>query len=77
VSGRQSAPLGQSDRAVLIEGVTAIEMTVEVEMVVDRGVSGSEVLQGFGVLNLVNAPSRRRISGCEFSARLLSQRPHS
>jgi hypothetical protein len=30
---------------VLLEDVEAVEMTVMVEMVVDRGVSGSEVLQ--------------------------------
>ena len=42
--GRQLAPLGQGGGAVLLEDVAAVEVTFEVEMVVDRGVDGSEFL---------------------------------
>jgi hypothetical protein len=52
-------------------------MAVKIEMIVDWGVIGSKLPQGLDVLNLVNAPSRRRIGRCEYLARLLRQRPHS
>jgi len=39
-------PLHQSGRSVLLKGFAWSEVTVLVEMVVDRGVSGSELLQG-------------------------------
>ena len=44
--GRQLTPLGQSDRAVLLEDVAAVEVTVLVEVIVERGVNGGEFLQG-------------------------------
>ncbi len=74
-SGRQLTPLGQRGRAVLLEDVAAVEVAVEVEMIVDRSVNGGKFLQGFDALNFAIAPSRRRNGWCEFSARLLSQRP--
>ncbi len=48
-SSRQLTPFGQSGRSVLLEEISAVEMAVLVEMIVDRGVSGSELLQGFDV----------------------------
>ncbi len=48
-SGRNLTPLSQSGRAVLLEGIAATEMAVLVEMIVDRGVSGSKLLQGLDV----------------------------
>ena len=50
-------------------------MAFVVEVIMDRGMDGGEFLQGFTSLNLAIAPSRRRNGWCEFSARLLSQRP--
>ena len=44
-SGSQLTPLGQGGRAILIEDVAAAELTVPIEVVVDRGVNGSEFLQ--------------------------------
>ena len=48
-SGTQLTPLGQRSRAVLLEVVAAGEVAVEVEVVVDRGVDGGELLQGFDI----------------------------
>ena len=45
-SGRQLTPLGRSDRAFLFEDVAAVEVTVLVEVIVERGVNGGEFLQG-------------------------------
>jgi hypothetical protein len=42
-------PLGQGRHTVLLENLAAGEVAVEVEMVVDRGVSGSELLKGLYV----------------------------
>ena len=47
--GRQFAPLGQGGSAVLFEFGPSVEVTVVVEMVVDRGVCGGELLQGLDV----------------------------
>ena len=44
--------LGQGGGTVLLEDIAAIEMTVLNEMVMDRGVDGSEFLQGLYVLEL-------------------------
>ena len=52
-------------------------MTVVVEMVVDRGLVGSELLQGLDVPEAGHGASRRRKGRWEFSARSLSQRPRS
>ena len=43
---RTGLPLGQSDRAFLFEDVAAVEVTVLVEVIVERGVNGGEFLQG-------------------------------
>ena len=48
-SCRELTPLGQRGGAVLLECLAAIEMTVVVEMVVDRGMGGSEFLQGLDI----------------------------
>jgi hypothetical protein len=42
-------PLGQGSGAGLLEDVAAVEVTVVVEVVVDRGVNGGELLQGLQV----------------------------
>ncbi len=44
-SGRQLTPLGQSGGTVLFEDVAAIEVTVLIEMIMDRGVDGGKLLQ--------------------------------
>ncbi len=49
LSGRQLTPLGQCSRAVLLEDVAAIDVTVVVEMNMDRGMDGGEFLQGLDV----------------------------
>ena len=43
-SGRQLTPLGQGGRTVLLEDVAAVEVTVVVEVVVDRCVGGCKFL---------------------------------
>jgi hypothetical protein len=43
-SGHQFAPLGQGGSAVLLEDVAAIEVTVLIEMIMDRGMGGGEFL---------------------------------
>ena len=43
-SGRQLTPLGQGGRTVLFEDLAAVEVTVVVEVVVDRGVGGCKFL---------------------------------
>ncbi len=43
-SGRKLSPLGQGGRAVLLEDVAAVEVAVLVEVVVERGMDGSELL---------------------------------
>jgi len=52
LSGCQLTPLGQGCRMVMLEDVTAIEMTVQVEVIVDRGVNGGEFLEGLDVPEL-------------------------
>ncbi len=51
-SGRQLAPLGQGGGTVLSEDVAAIEVTVLIEMIMDRGVDGGKLLQSFYVPKL-------------------------
>jgi hypothetical protein len=46
ISGRQLTPLGQSDRASLLEDVAAVEVALLMEVVLDRGVNGGKFLQG-------------------------------
>lgn len=51
-SGRQLTPLGQRVRAVLLEDVAAIEVT----MVVDRGMGGGEYLESLDVPEFGHGP---------------------
>jgi hypothetical protein len=48
-SGRQLTPLGQGRRTVLFEDIATVEVTVVVEVVVDRGMGGGELLESFHV----------------------------
>jgi len=66
LSGRQLTPLSQSCRAVLLKGITAVEMAVEVEMIVDRGVNGSKFLQGLDV----SEPGHCSLSSSEWLMRV-------
>tara|TARA_B100000809_G_scaffold160092_1_gene157460 strand:+ start:140 stop:529 length:390 start_codon:yes stop_codon:yes gene_type:complete len=43
--GCQLPPLGQCRGAVLLEDFAAVEMAFQIEVVVDRGVDGDELLQ--------------------------------
>jgi hypothetical protein len=49
-------PLGQSDRAFLLEDVTAVEVAVLMEVVVDRGVNGGNFCKVVMSLNFPIAP---------------------
>jgi hypothetical protein len=51
-------PRGQRGRSVLLEYVTAVQVTVEIEMIVNRGVNGGEILKGFDI----SEPSHRALS---------------
>ena len=42
-------PLSQSGRAVLLKDVAAIEVAVKIEVIMDRGMDGSELLKGLHV----------------------------
>jgi hypothetical protein len=44
-SGRQLTPLGQGDRTILFEDITAVEVTVVVEVIVDRGMGSGKLLE--------------------------------
>jgi len=48
-SSYRLAPFGHGGGAVLFEGFAAVQVTVEVEMIVDRGMDGGEFLQGLYV----------------------------
>ena len=48
-SGRKLTPLGQGSGSILLKIVVAVEMAFKVEVVMDRGVSGGEFLQGLYV----------------------------
>ncbi len=50
--GRQLTPLGQCGGTVLSEDVAAIEVTVLIEMIKDRGVDGGKLLQSLYVPEL-------------------------
>ena len=45
-SGRQLTPFGQGDGTVLFEDVAVVEVTVLIEMIVNRGMGGGKFLQG-------------------------------
>jgi hypothetical protein len=55
-SGCQLTPLGQRGGAVLLEDVAAVEVTVVVKVIVDRGVDGGEFLQGLDVPEFRHCP---------------------
>ncbi len=46
LSRGELTPLSERGSAVLLEDVTAVEVAVLVEVVVDRGVNGGKLLQG-------------------------------
>jgi hypothetical protein len=47
--GCQLTPLSRCRGAVLLEGVAAVEVAILIEVIVDRGVNGGELLQGLDV----------------------------
>ena len=61
LSGCKLTPLGQSSGSGLFENIAAVEMALVVEVVVDRGVDGSEFLQGLDVPE----PGHRTLSAAE------------
>ena len=52
---------GQSSGAVLLENIAVVELTVLIEMVVDRSMGGGKLLQGFDV----SEPGHRPLSSAE------------
>jgi hypothetical protein len=56
-------PFGQSSKAVLFENDPAVEMSLLVEVIVDRSIGGSEFLQGLYVPELCHRtfPSSERL----------------
>ena len=62
ISRRQLMPFGQRGSAIFFEGFAAVEMTVEVEVVVDRGMDGREVLPGL----YVSEPNHRALSSSKW-----------
>ena len=60
LSDRQLAPFGHCGGPVLLEDVAAIEVTVVVEMIMDRSVNGGKLLKALDAPNFAMALSRRR-----------------
>ncbi len=56
LSRGELTPFSERGSAVLPEDFAAVEVAVEVEMVVDRGVNGGKFLQGFAVPELRHRP---------------------
>ena len=52
LSSCQLMPRDQGGGAVLLEDVAAVEVTVPIEMIMDRGVDGGKFLQGLHVPEL-------------------------
>ena len=52
LSHGELTPFGQSGRSVLLEEIPAVEVAILVEVVVDRGVNGGELLQSLDVPEL-------------------------
>ena len=77
VSGHDDLPLGQCGRATLFVGLAIDEMTFGIEVIVDVGVTDANFCKQPIRRNLSIARSRRRKLRCEFSTRLLAQRPTS
>ncbi len=55
-SGRKLTPFGQGGGAVLLENVAAVEVTVLIEMIMDRGMDGGKLLEGLHVPELCHRP---------------------
>ena len=62
ISGCNLTPFVQRGSAIFFEGFAAVEMTVEVEVVVDRGMDGREFLPGL----YVSEPSHRALSSSKW-----------
>ena len=63
-SGRELAPFGQSGSAVMFKNITAVQMALVVEKVMDRGMDGGKILEGAGVPELGHrffSPSERLV----------------
>ena len=69
-SNRKLAPLGQGSGAVLLEDVAAVEMAVLVELVVKRGMDGSELLNLDLARNQTSLIEWRSLPGPPFSFEL-------
>ena len=56
-------PFGQFSRSVLLEENEGVEVTVEIEMIVDRGMDGGKFLQGLYVPEFCHRtlPSSKRL----------------
>ena len=61
LSGCKLPPLSQRSSVGWFENVAAVEMALVVEVVVDRGVNGGELLQGLDVPE----PDHRSVSSAE------------
>ena len=61
ISGSKLLPLDEGSGSSLFENVSAVEMALVVEVVVDRGMDRSEFLQGLDV----SEPSHRAFSSSE------------
>ncbi len=55
-SGCKLTPFGQSGGAVLLEDVAAVEVTILIEMIMDRGVGGGKLLERLHVPELCHRP---------------------
>jgi hypothetical protein len=56
LSGRQLTPFGQRGEAVLLEDVAAVEVTVEIRMVMNGSVDGGKLLQGLDAPEICHRP---------------------
>ena len=56
ISRRQPTPFDHGGSAIFFKSFAAVEMTVEIEMIVDRGANGREFLQGFHVPEFRHRP---------------------
>jgi hypothetical protein len=74
---KKLTPRVQNGGAVELKGIALIEVALLIEMVVDRGVDGDNFCKVRICLKRSMARSLRLNGWCEFSARLLSERPDS
>jgi hypothetical protein len=49
-------PLGQGSGVVLLENIAAVEAAILIEVIVDRGVNGGELLQGLNAPDIYHSP---------------------